>query len=166
MQLQPWLIASWPIIQRPCNEVLEATAALQHLGTTVSGDCDEFGRLLGNTIWGAADLRVGLAWDWTEAHDGVFALSDPMGVVSNIGFVDEVGESLPDRLSAVHLNRIAHGLPWQAEVAKATQAVRASNPWSRRAESVWGALLTKSEDDSWKHTPRRAGEREGSLQNS
>lgn len=164
MQLQPWVIASWPIIERPRDKVLESAIDLRHLGTTVSGDCDEFGRLLGNTIWGAVDLKIGLAWDWTEAHDGVFALSDPMGVVSNIVFIDEAGEGLPERLSAVHLNRIAHELSWQVEVAKVTHAVRTSNPWSRRAESIWDALRTKVDDDSWKPSRRRTGERESRLQ--
>ncbi len=146
MQVQSWVIASWPIIERPCDPAFELSAELKHLGTTVSGDCDEFGRLLGHTIWGAADQQFGLAWDWTEAHDGVFALSDPMGVVSNIAFVDEGGVNLSERLSAVHLNRIAHQLPWQAEVARATNELRSSNPWSRRAESVWDALHTAKEE--------------------
>lgn len=136
MQLQPWVIASWPIIERSSDPSSELTADLRHLGTTVSADCDEFGRLCGHTIWGAEDLEIGLAWDWTEAHDGVFALSDPMGVVSNIAFVDATGESIPEFRSAVQLNRIAHEIPWQSEVAKATHAVRTSNPWSRRIGSM------------------------------
>lgn len=146
MQVQPWVIASWPIIERPCDPAFELTADLKHLGTTVSGNCDEFGRLLGHTIWGAADMQIGLAWDWTEAHDGVFALSDPMGVLSNISFVDENGDGIPERLSAVHLNRIAHELPWQAEVVKTTHEMRTSNPWSGRAESVWDALHTSHDE--------------------
>src|ERR1035438_7934299 len=106
MQLQPWFIASWPIIERSSDSTAELSPSLEHLGTTVSADCDEFGRLCGNTIWGAEDLGIGLAWDWTEACDGVFALSDPMGVVSNIGFVDETGASVTEIRSAVQLNRI------------------------------------------------------------
>ena len=124
------------------------SAELQHLGTTVSGDCDEFGRLQGNTIWGATDSAIGLAWDWTEAHDGVFALSDPMGVITNICFVDDEGLGISERLSAVVLNRIAHELPWQAEVARTTHDLRTSNPWSRRAESVWDALHEATDEAS------------------
>jgi hypothetical protein len=64
--------------------------------------------------------------------DGVFAMSDPMGVVSNIGFVDKSGASLPDFMAAVQLNHITHELPWQIEVAEATRRVRAAQPWSER----------------------------------
>jgi hypothetical protein len=120
----------------------DLAAELRHLGTTVSADCDEFGRLCGHTIWGAEDSGIGVAWDWTEAHDGVFALSDPMGVVSNIGFVDESGASIPEFRSAVQFNRITHEIPWQSEVAKVTRDVRTSNPWSRRIEATSRCVRT------------------------
>jgi hypothetical protein len=132
MQLHPWVITSWPIIERPSGIAPRIATDLQHLGTVVSGDCDEFGRLLGHTIWGAEDLRIGVAWDWTETLDGVFALSDPMGVVSNIGFVDAAGASVPEAITTVQLNRITHCLPWQAEVSKATRGLRTAAPWAKR----------------------------------
>jgi hypothetical protein len=131
-QLQPWMIAAWPIIERTIEPAMEIASDLHHLGTTVSADCDDYGRLLGHTIWGGADSGIGIAWDWVEAMDGVFAMSDPMGVVSNIGFVDNSGASLPDFMAAVQLNHITHELPWQAEVAEATRRVRAAQPWSER----------------------------------
>lgn len=132
MQLHPWVITSWPIIERLADPTPRIATVLQHLGTVVSGECDEFGRLVGHTIWGASDLKIGVAWDWTETLDGVFALSDPMGVLSNIGFVDESGASIPEASSAVQLNRITNVLPWQAEVSKATRGIRADAPWANR----------------------------------
>ena len=130
MQIHPWLIASWPIIERQIGRTEETVADLTHLGTTVAAECDDFGRLLGHTIWGASASGIGVAWDWVEAMEGVFALSDPMGVVSNIGYVDEVGRPVADLISAVQLNRITYSLPWQAEVAKATSILRLSGPCS------------------------------------
>lgn len=132
MQLHPWVISSWPIIEHRATLAPTIANALQHLGTVVSGDCDEYGRLLGHTIWGAEDLSIGVAWDWTEALDGVFTLSDPMGVISNIGFVDDTGASIPESSTAVQLNRITHALAWQAEVSKATRGLRAAAPWETR----------------------------------
>jgi hypothetical protein len=134
MQLQPWTIASWPIIRRSSQAESAIAAELQHLGTVVSGDRDEFGRLLGHTIWGAADLQIGLAWDWTETLDGVYAMSDPMHVSSNIYFVDTGGVVLREALTAVCLNRITHALPWQLEVSKATSATPISK--RRRQQSM------------------------------
>jgi hypothetical protein len=132
MQLHPWIIASWPIIERAIGRAPEIASDLAHLGTTVSTDCDDYGRFRGHTIWGAADSRIGIAWDWIEALDGIFAMSDPMAVVSNIGFVDQDGASIPELIAAVQLNRITHELPWQSEVARATRSRRAAEPWSRR----------------------------------
>ena len=124
MQVHPWLIASWPILEREIGRTEEIVSGLTHLGTTVAAECDDFGRLLGHTIWGGGDSGVGVAWDWVEAIEGVFALSDPMGVVSNVGYVDERGRPVADMVSAVQLNCITYSLPWQAEVAKATSMLR------------------------------------------
>ena len=132
MQIYPWIIASWPIIERPSELAAELAVELRHLGTTVSEDCDEYGRFLGHTIWGADGLEIGIAWDWVEAHDGVFAMSDPMGIVSNIRFLDREDRVIPEFMSAVQLNRIAHELSWQSEVAHVTCGVRAAAPWSKR----------------------------------
>ena len=132
MQLQPWIIASWPIIEHPSDSATELAGHVQHLGTTVSADCDEYGRICGHTIWGATHSGVGIAWDWIEAHDGVFALADPMGVVSNIEFVDEAGNEVSDLMSTLQLNRITHELSWQEEVSKVTCSLRATAPWARR----------------------------------
>ena len=129
------MIAAWPIIERTVDPATEIATDLHHLGTTVSADCDDYGRLLGHTIWGGTDSGIGIAWDWVEALDGVFAMSDPMGVVSNIGFLDKSGSSLPDFMAAVQLNQITHALPWQAEVAEATRRVRAAQPWLERVRS-------------------------------
>jgi hypothetical protein len=131
-QLQPWMIAAWPIIERTVEPAMEIASDLRHLGTTVSTDCDDLGRLLGHTIWGGAESGIGIAWDWVEAMEGVFAMSDPMGVVSNIGFVDDSGTGIPEFMAAVQLNHITHELPWQIEVVEATRRVRAAQPWSDR----------------------------------
>ncbi|MDQ2950115.1 MAG: hypothetical protein M3Y27_29955 [Acidobacteriota bacterium] len=134
MQLHPWLIASWPIIERVVDPTIGIANEFEHLGTTVSGDYDDFGRFLGHTFWGISDSTVGIAWDWVEATDGVFAMLDPMGVVSNIGFVDAAGSSVPDFIAAVQLNRITHALPWQLQVSSLTSEQRASNPWTSRVK--------------------------------
>ena len=128
------MIASWPIIERGVDPSLKIADELCHLGTTVSGDCDDFGRFLGHTFWGTSESKLGVAFDWVEAVDGVFAMLDPMSVVSNIGFVDDTGASIPEFMTAVQLNRITHAIPWQAEVARVTSAARAASPWAERVK--------------------------------
>jgi hypothetical protein len=133
MNIQPWQISSWPIIERATADARAIALDLHHLGTVVSDDCDEFGRLLGHTIWGnGTSGRIGVAWDWTETLDGVFALSDPMAVISNIDFIDTRGVSIDETALAVRLTQITHSLAWQAEVSKATREQRQREPWSTR----------------------------------
>ena len=133
MYIQPWQISSWPIIERDAAEAPTIAAYLRHLGTVVSGECDEFGRLLGHTIWGSGvPEKIGAAWDWTETLDSVFALSDPMSIITNIDFIDSTGSSLSETMLAVQLNKITNALPWQAEVSKATRERRQRSPWSAR----------------------------------
>jgi hypothetical protein len=162
MQLHPWIIASWPIIEHAGGLAPKLATDLQHLGTTVSADCDEYGRFLGHTVWGATDPAIGIAWDWVEAHDGIFALSDPMSVVSNIGFIDETGASIPDFMSAVQLNSIAHELPWQAEVAKVTQGLRAAQPWAKRTSLSRTVRIRSSDQSAW-DIPRQRSARSGGF---
>lgn len=147
MNIQPWQISSWPIIERATADAPVIAMDLHHLGTVVSEDCDEFGRLLGHTIWGdGTSGKIGVAWDWTETLDNVFALSDPMAVISNIDFVDTRGLSIDETTLAVRLNQITHSLPWQAEVSKATQLRRERSPWSTRlrpptSQRFWASEL-------------------------
>jgi hypothetical protein len=161
-QLQPWMIAAWPIIERTVEPAMEIASDLHHLGTTVSDDCDDYGRLLGHTIWGGATSGIGIAWDWVEALDGVFAMADPMGVVSNIGFVDPMGTSMPEYMAAVQLNHITHALPWQLEVAAATRQVRATQPWSERVR----ASRSRSHARTSQAFPGRSSVRDSSWMNA
>jgi hypothetical protein len=151
------MIAAWPIIERTVDPAAEIAADLHHLGTTVSADCDDYGRLLGHTIWGGSASGIGIAWDWVEALEGVFAMADPMGVVSNIGFVDRSGSSVPDFMAAVQLNQITHSLPWQAEVVAATRRVRGVEPWQVRVRSS-RARARSAHDYPLRARPVRAGE--------
>ena len=146
MNVQPWKISSWPIIERATADAHAIATDLRHLGTVVSDDCDEFGRLLGHTIWGdVSSGTIGVAWDWTETLDGVFALSDPMAVISNIDFVDTRGVSIDETILAVRLNQITHSLPWQDEVSRATMQQRESAPWSTRLRPPTNQRFTASE---------------------
>lgn len=151
------MIAAWPIIERTVDPATEIATDLHHLGTTVSADCDDYGRLLGHTIWGGADSGIGIAWDWVEALDGVFAMSDPMGVVSNLGFVDKSGSSIPEFMAAVQLNHITHALPWQAEVAEATRRVRAAQPWFERVRSSRSRARSMADYPLRGHVARDSG---------
>jgi hypothetical protein len=153
MNIQPWQISSWPIIEQATADAHAIAMNLHHLGTVVSDDCDEFGRLLGHTIWGdGTSGKIGVAWDWTETLDGVFALSDPMAVISNIDFVDTRGVSIDETMMAVKLNQITHSLPWQVEVSRATRPQRDRAPWSTRQQPSLNQRFRPSELGGFVHS--------------
>lgn len=75
----------------------------------------------GQTLWGdpSATQSAGVAWDWVELQQGVVAMADPLGLVTNLKLVDDDGEALTHVATAVHLHQIVHTLPWQSEVRRA-----------------------------------------------
>jgi hypothetical protein len=94
---------------------------LTHLGTRVLTFGDEESPCSGQTLWGHAgkSRAAGVAWDWVEIHDGVVAMSDPLGLVTNIRLLDAHGDVLTGLEAAVQLNQLVHALPWQSEVKRA-----------------------------------------------
>ncbi|MDL2336770.1 MAG: hypothetical protein QFE16_02920 [Pseudomonadota bacterium] len=75
----------------------------------------------GQTLWARTgdEATAGVAWDWIQLHQGVVALADPMGLVTNLMLLDAQGDPIPTLQAALHLNEIVHALPWQTEVERA-----------------------------------------------
>ena len=76
---------------------------------------------MGQTLWGdsTAKQSAGVAWDWVEVQEGVVAMADPLGLVTNLKLLDEHGEVLNHIEVAVQLHQLVHALPWQNEVQRA-----------------------------------------------
>ena len=98
---------------------------LQHLGTRVLSYGDEESPCTGQTLWGdsTAQQSAGVAWDWVEVQEGVVAMADPLGLVTNLKLLDERGEALTQIQVAVQLHQLVHALPWQSEVRRALHPV-------------------------------------------
>lgn len=114
-----WIVCAWPPVLWQVDET--APLHLVHLGTRVLRFGNDEGPLIGQTLWGetSAEPVAGVAWDWVEVQDGVVAMADPLGVVTNLKLLDARGEALSDFQVAVHLNGLVHSLPWQTEVQRA-----------------------------------------------
>lgn len=115
----PWIVSAWP----PVLWQADAAPALHfvHLGTRVLNDGDGDGACVGQTLWGESSgaRSAGVAWDWVQIQQGVVAMADPFGLVTNLKLLDAHGEALAPYEMAVQLNEIVHGLPWQSEVCRA-----------------------------------------------
>ena len=95
-----------------------ADLQLVHLGTQVLNSRTDEVPCSGQTLWGhdSHDAVTGVAWDWVELRQGVVAMSDPFGVVTNLRLIDAQGDVLPLREAALHLHLLVHALPWQSQV--------------------------------------------------
>lgn len=120
-----WIVCAWPPLLWQADSAPELNFV--HLGTRVlnTGDADH--PCTGQTVWGSpsTDRVAGVAWDWVEVQDGVVAMADPLGLVTNLQLTDERGEILPVTKAALHLNGLVHMLPWQSEVRRALHRMAA-----------------------------------------
>ncbi|MEO7152656.1 MAG: hypothetical protein ABIX46_13240 [Burkholderiaceae bacterium] len=117
-----WTVYAWPPV------LWQAARAprlhLTHLGTSVLKADFASGPNSGQTLWAQSDRgdgSAGVAWDWIELRDGVVAIADPLGVITNLTLLDAHGEALSPVAAALHLNQLVHSLPWQTEVCRALQ---------------------------------------------
>ena len=114
-----WIVYAWAPV------LWQASAApklhLVHLGTRVLSFGDDDEPCSGQTLWGdnSEQHAAGVAWDWIELRQGVVAMSDPLGMVTNLRLLDARGEALSHVQVTVHLHQLVHALPWQTEVQRA-----------------------------------------------
>jgi hypothetical protein len=114
-----WMVCAWPPLLWQASRAPQLH--LTHLGTHVSSFGDDACPCSGQTLWGdARDAQsAGVAWDWVQLQQGVVAMSDPFGLVTNLKLLDDDGEALSQVQAAVRLHQLVHGLPWQNEVQRA-----------------------------------------------
>jgi hypothetical protein len=114
-----WIVYAWAPVLWQAESASDLH--LVHLGTRVLTFGDDDSPCSGQTLWGDhTDQRAaGVAWDWVELRQGVVAMSDPLGMVTNLRLVDADGSEMNQRESAVRLHHIVHALPWQSEVQRA-----------------------------------------------
>lgn len=114
-----WIVYAWaPVLWQATSA---ASLHLVHLGTRVLTFGDEDCPSSGQTLWGdhTEACAAGVAWDWVELRQGVVAMSDPLGMVTNLRLIDAQGEEMTQTQMAVHLHQLVHALPWQSEVKRA-----------------------------------------------
>ena len=113
-----WIVYAWAPV------LWQASAAprlhLVHLGTRVLSFGDNDFPCSGQTLWGddSETHTAGIAWDWVEIRQGVVAMSDPMGMITNLRLIDAHGDMLSQTQVAVYLHPVVHALPWQSEVTR------------------------------------------------
>lgn len=118
----PWSLRAWPPLLWQAGRA--SVLRWQHRGTRVTNPGDRCNLPAGQTLWAgcSGDGEAGVAWDWILVTRGVVAMADPLSVVTNLRLVGEEGEVLTALESALYLNELVHGLPWQTEVTRALES--------------------------------------------
>jgi hypothetical protein len=121
LMIPAWIVYSWPPVLWQAIGV--PLFNFGHLGTRVLSAGNAHNPCSGQTVWGRAsdEGAAGVAWDWVQLQEGVVAMADPMGLITNLRIVDEHGDALPALSASLHLNEIVHALPWQTEVQRVLQ---------------------------------------------
>lgn len=114
-----WIVYAWAPVLWQANSVDGRRFA--HLGTRVLTFGDDKNPCTGQTLWGdpTGNQPSGIAWDWVEIQDGVVAMSDPFGMITNLRLLDTHGALFNDGQITVQLHQLVHTLPWQIEVQRA-----------------------------------------------
>ena len=117
-----WIVCAWPPVLWQAGS--EARLHLIHLGTRVLNPGDDDSPCSGQTLWGetSEERAAGVAWDWVELQQGVVAMADPLGLITNLRLLNARGEALSTLEVAMQLHRLVHALPWQTEVRRALHA--------------------------------------------
>jgi len=114
-----WIVCAWPPVVCPAQKTGELHFV--HLGTRVLLPGDTETPTSGQTLWGgpSGDGAAGVAWDWVQIQEGIVAMADPFGLVTNLKFVNAKGDVLTGFEATLRLNELVHALPWQNEVQRA-----------------------------------------------
>lgn len=116
-----WIVCAWP----PLMWRAHCTPELQfvHLNTKIVTPGDASQPSMGQTLWGNPEPQAaGVAWDWVQIQQGVFAMADPLGLFTNLQLVGTHGETLSNLQVALYLNELVRTLPWQSEVQRVLQS--------------------------------------------
>ena len=95
MMTPAWIVCAWPPLLWQASRAPQLH--LTHLGTRVLSFGDESEPLHRPDPLGRRKRErspPGVAWDWVRLLPGVVAMSDPLGLVTNLKLLDDQGEEL------------------------------------------------------------------------
>lgn len=74
----------------------------------------------GVTVWAALvrEQQAVVSWRWIVIEGGIPVLADPMGIWSNIEFVDEQAQPVRPGRVLLELGSLVCALPWQQRVPR------------------------------------------------
>lgn len=120
MGISAWQLCSWPPYPWRIPDDAAQWPAFVHAQTSVREKSPGDELRQGESVWVATvgSMVIGLGWEWVELRRGVFMIKDPNYVTTNVQFLSDALAAQDELDGIVSANRLAHALPWQAEVAR------------------------------------------------
>lgn len=123
-------ISEWAPVEASLLEWRRLCKRMQFLESRQEVDADSEHTHLGEVLWGVevkdggANRMLGVCWEWREVIPNVVALSNPLGVQSNVRLKDEAGALVTPAKLVLHLNAAVSGFRWQGRLIRDAVAHR------------------------------------------
>jgi hypothetical protein len=116
-------VNKWDFFEASLLEWRRLCKRMKYLDSSRGIDFDRDRTHLGEVLWGielksaAGPTRmIGLCWEWREVIPNVLALSNPLGIQSNLLLKDERGEIVAPSTLVLHLNAAVNSFAWQSDL--------------------------------------------------
>ena len=116
-------VSKWDPFEASLLEWRRLCKRMKYLDSSRGIDFDRDRSHLGEVLWGielkdgaSAGKMVGVCWEWREVIPNVLALSNPLGIQSNLQLKDERGDLVAPSTLVLHLNAAVNSFSWQANL--------------------------------------------------
>ncbi len=115
-------VSKWDPFEASLLEWRRLCKRMKYLDSSRGIDFDRDRTHLGEVLWGIelkdanSTRMVGVCWEWREVIPNVLALSNPLGIQSNVMLKDERGEIVAPSKLVLHLNAAVNKFAWQADL--------------------------------------------------
>ena len=116
-------VSKWDPFEASLLEWRRLCKRMSYLDSSHGIDFDRDRTLLGEVLWGVElkdeigrNRMIGVCWEWREVIPNVLALSNPLGIQSNVSLKDERGELVSPSTLVLHLNAAVSRFAWQAHL--------------------------------------------------
>ena len=124
-------ISAWEPFEASLLEWRRLCKRMEFLDSSQTIDIDSDHTHLGEVLWGVelkdancTSRMLGVCWEWREVIPNVLALSNPLGVQSNVRLKDETGALVTPAKLVLHLNAAVSGFRWQGRLIRDAGALR------------------------------------------
>src|SRR6201996_7332136 len=118
-------ISAWEPFEASLLEWRRLCKRMEFLDSSQTVDVDSDRTHLGEILWGvqimdgnSASRMLGVCWEWREVIPNVLALSNPLGIQSNVRLKDETGALVTPAKLILHLNAAFSGFRWQGRLIR------------------------------------------------